>query len=429
MKDNQEVILNLKHFRDVSIYFYMTSFFMITIMFIFYLVGSKNNRSCQYGSTLHCNTEKFYYSNLNKGESYLELVFNQPESMTAGTCFTLGFPYDPTNYYNIDYYFGVAGGATVTDIFTTDNTNIGISFNGTIGGSIYFNNTSRPEAVTLNKITEFVLLNNDISTIKIFAPTAKTANDATLDYDYVRSQDGIIAFTHPTISTANSFFTYEQKQYDASDPVKSNWITLLDNNKKQHKYGCSPGYLLGCACVDPNFETSLICNDYILNEDYGLYCPPQWLGCSKPCSGDVSGENNCGYRFCSNGILSTTATKPDGSTNTRQNYGDKSTYQNAFIPGIKPEDIGENAYTVGYKGESLAANLGLTGTWNKSQLSDVAQVQLRSMCAGETAFDTNNVNDSATRTGNVALPGSLGTNSYTAQFSKYPNFANDTFDF
>ena len=428
MKDREEVLSKIKHFRDVSVYFYMVSFFMITIMFVFYLIGSKNNRSCQYGSTLYCNTEKFYYTGFKENGEYLQIVFKQPTgTITAGTSYTLGYPYIDTvgTRYNIVYYFNEAAPANVTNILTGDNITTGISLNGTTGASIYFTNTSRPDGVTLNKMTEFVLLNSGITTFEILTPNVASPADSTLDYHYPTSNAGLQAITLPsTITSVDKFYSFPSGQtitWSGANPVKSNWLNLIKNNKDQHLYGCSSGNLAACACIDPSYTPDIMCNDLILNKDSGLYCPPEFPKCTEACTpSNAYNNNNCGYRFCSSGVVPNSFSD---SKTTRQTYG-KGSYQNAFIPGAKKSQS-QDIYTVGYHGENLADNLAIASGWTSGDvdLVDYAQVQRRTMCGG-TLSTNNNIDDSTTTTGiNIKSKSTLAANSYTPQFGVSPNFS------
>ena len=306
MINKEEAISQIKHFRNVSVYFYMVSFFMITIMFVFYLVGSKNNRGCQYGSTLFCNTEKFYYVGLNNtNNNYLEINFKQPtDAIPDDSIYTLQYPYSTADYYDIDYHFVTTVPSAVTTLINSDHTKMGISLNGTAGASIYFINNLRPEGITLNKITEFVISKSGIQSFKILTPSYPTPTNATMNYYYPTNNNTLNKINTPNISTNNKFFSPDGDSsvvsWSSAHPVKSNWINLLTNNKNQHKYGCSSGYQKACACIDPSYTSELMCDDLILNTDSGLYCPAAHPGCSVPCPvGNTEMTTNCGFRFCS----------------------------------------------------------------------------------------------------------------------------------
>jgi hypothetical protein len=304
---------SLKKFRDISIYFYLTSFLFITIFFIFYLYASKNNKSCQYGSTLFCNTEKTYPINSNSSNSnYLQITFSNKGYPSSGLC-VVGYPYSTgVSYYNIDYYFD----AIPSGINSYGD--VGISFNNDYGASLYLNNNNND--VLIANSTLFILENNPYT-------------NSTLEFLYSTSNN-VIEYIYATNNTNNSivtinnidnstFVTSTVTTYSSTNPALGNWITLLQNNKDQHNGGCSSGSnKSGCACVDPSFVSSNSCENLVLNKTTGIYCPPDNLNCTL-CS-STNSTAGCGYLFCT----------PYNNTNNN-NTNNNVNYQNAQTPILK----------------------------------------------------------------------------------------------
>jgi len=419
-------IAKYKHFREVSIYFYLVSFFFVTVFFIFYLYASKNNRSCQYGSTLYCNTEHYYYVSGTEGE-FNQLTFKNYSPSTNSTLTTpdtIRYPYNSTpDYYNIDYYFGISGGDSVSNI---DNT-VGVSFN-TGGASVYFDQNGPYLANDLSNWTRFLISKNNNNQFEILEPV-KNSTEGVFEYSYPAIDNNDLNPITP--ATKAGFYTTQTPQWENSAPVKTNWVNLLKNNQTQHSIGCSSGSSIGCACVDPGYISNVKCNDYVLNTASGLYCPPDFLNCTVPC--DANTTTQCGYRFCSAGnnidpdqINSQNATNPDGLTKLGGNNG---FYQNSIIPGMKTPN-NANIYTVGVKGELLTNALGINNNFKLRNTIDgfagYPTLQDRGFCGG-TSINKNNFDDTV-----GGIPKfSDGTNSsYNPQYATYPRFSDENkFDF
>jgi hypothetical protein len=392
-------IKKLKNFRDVSIYFYLTSFLFITIIFTFYLYANKNNRSCQYGSTLYCNTEKTYSINTNSGMKYLKINFLDNKYLTSGL-FVVGYPYSKTasvtNYYNIDYYFDAVPSSGVNNYGS-----VGISFNGSYGASLYLGNNN-PAVSLVRNTTEFILQQNEVSTaINFLTPTENNVNN-TIEYIY----PGTIA----VINNANSnFINSNTVSYAGLENPKGNWITLLNNNKKQHEGGCSVGSNNPvCACIDPSFISNISCENYVLNESTGIYCPPGTLNCEL-CT-DTNGSEICGYSFCNNGILNT-----DGLNSLNSNNNNMGYYQDADIKGLKTgPNVTSNNYTTGGVNTGTLLPGFIYGT---NGLTNYPTVQTTNFCAGKTST-TNNFDNKTTQ------PNSLtpASDNYNPQLATHPRF-------
>lgn len=385
---------SLKKFRDVSIYFYLTSFLFITIFFIFYLYASKNNKSCQYGSTLFCNTEKTYPINSNSSNSnYLQITFSNTGYPSSGLC-VVGYPYSTgVSYYNIDYYFD----AIPSGINSYGD--VGISFNNDYGASLYLNNNND---VLIANSTLFILENNPYT-------------NSTLEFLYSTSNN-VIEYIYLNInSTINNidnskFISSALTTYSSTNPALGNWITLLQNNKDQHNGGCSSGNSSksGCACVDPSFVSSNSCENLVLNKTTGIYCPPDNLNCAL-CSPDNSTE--CGYLFCT----------PYNYTIPINNNNNVN-YQNAQTKGLKnPTD---DSYTIGKGGQLLSSYLNNTEGYNG--LTSYAVPQGLNFCGGTTS-SKNNINNGTDI--NPPIPSSFSTG-YNPQFATHPKLnSNNNFDF
>lgn len=399
-------------FRDTSIYFYMFSFFCVTVFFIFYLYANKNNRSCQYGSTLFCNTEQTYpLAQSSSGQQYNKitfLTFNPVGNVEK----TIQFPYQSSNntaYYNLNYYFGTSGGPTV-DVLSGG---VGVSFNGSQGASLYFKNPPTVLAPQLAHWTNFILTN--ASPNFIVNQPVKQVNNNIIEYTYVNESNGN-GITE--VSNVSNFISVDLLTTDSSDPLSDNWMNLLKNNKKQHQYGCSSGNLSNCACIDPSFITSKLCDNYILNESSGLYCPPNNLNCSICTPSDTSG--NCGYRFCS----------PSNNTSDSDVYNNLNqlgSYQNTFVPGFKNND--SKYYKKGIDGSLLTDILGITVGSNFSPSSDFGKyttLQNNIFCGGSTGPATNNFDDQPITTGKV----DISNGGITPLYSQYPIWnSSNNFDF
>ena len=420
-------IKKYKHFRKVSIIFYIFSFSIITIFFIFYLYANKNNRSCQYGSTLHCNTENYYYVSGNDGE-FNQINFQNYSPSVDSTLTTptiIKYPYTSTpDYYEIDYYFGISGGTVVSNV----NNTVGISFR-TIGASIYFNQSSPHLASDLSNWTRFVISENNLSNFEILEPV-KNSTEGLFEYSYVSGDKN----ENQPISPANvaNFYNTEQPQWENVKPVKTNWINLLKNNKTQHSIGCSSGSSIGCACIDPGYVSSIRCDDYILNPLSGLYCPPENLNCTVPCA-NSSDTTTCGHRFCSvannfdpNQINTASNSNPDGLTKIGQN----GYYQNSIISGMKTPNKAD-IYTIGVKGSLLTTALGINNTnFNLRSTTDgfagYPTLQSRNFCGG-TSINKNNFDDNVGDTNKFS---STTSSSYNPQYATFPKFSDENkFDF
>jgi hypothetical protein len=416
-----------KHFRKVSIIFYIFSFTIITISFIFYLYANKNNRSCQYGSTLYCNTENYYYVTGTEGD-FNQITFqnyspSSDSTLTSPT--TIRYPYSNTpDYYDINYFFGISGGPVVTNI----NDTVGISARSE-GASIYFDQEAPYLSSDLANWTRFLISQNNISSFTILEPV-KNSVVGLFEYSYASGDKN----DNEAITPANiaNFYNTEQPQWENVQPVKTNWMNLFKNNKNQHTAGCSAGSTIGCACIDPGYISSIKCNDYVLNTESGLYCPPENLNCTVPCT-DSSDSSGCGYRFCSvannidpNQINSNSTTNPDGLTK----LGKNGYYQNSVISGMKtPNDA--SIYTVGVKGGLLTSALGVpTNNFSLRSTTDgfagYPTLQNRSFCGG-TSTNKNNFGDNI---GDTQKFSDSASDTYNPQFATYPKFNADTkFDF
>lgn len=387
---------SLKKFRDVSIYFYLTSFLFITIFFIFYLYASKNNKSCQYGSTLFCNTEKTYPINSNNSTNkYLQITFSNKDYPSSGLC-VVGYPYSGISYYNIDYYFD----AIPSGINSYGN--VGISFNNNYGASLYLNNNNND--VLIANSTLFILENNHYT-------------NSTLEFLYSTSNN-VIEYIYANINSTiknidnSKFVTSTVTTYSSTNPVLGNWITLLQNNKDQHNGGCSSGNSnkSGCACIDPSFVSSNSCENLVLNKTTGIYCPPDNLNCTLCSSTNLT---DCGYRFCT----PYNYTIPINSNNVN--------YQNAQTKGLKnPTD---DSYTIGKGGQLLSTYLGYTFSTKKDTgFASYAVPQSLNFCGG-TTHSNNNINDGTDK--NPPIPSSFSTG-YNPQFATHPKLnSNNNFDF
>ena len=412
-------------FRDTSIYFYMFSFFCMTAFFIMYLYANKNNRLCQYGSTLFCNTEQKYPlaqgadSGINDA---IQLTFQTNFIAPQGSIYTIKFPYQNNNYYNIDYYFGIPGG----DDVKLYSGNIGLSFNGAVGASFYYQANQAPFASLLANWTTVILQNANPEFI-INLPN-KQGNDNVIEYYYVSLSENnleniIVPSTSPKIASSQLIGK------DNAEPISDSWMNLLRNIQTQHKQGCRTGNRNGCACIDPSFITPKLCDQLVLNKSTGIYCPPNNLNCSL-CSGDDSDSNDCGYRFCrasNNNIIG--ANDETSNTYTRPSSTQQGYYQNTYVPGIKDKTSG-GPYKRGAGGKTLTDLLSLeeisSSNPANTAFSNIGTLQNLNFCAGTSPTNNNYDNSPINDNGKVDISG----NEITALYAIYPTWdSNGAFDF
>ena len=400
-------------FRNTSIYFYMFSFFCITSLFIIYLYASKNNRSCQYGSTLFCNTEQKYplAPPTNNNLQYNELTFNY--KYTTPIYYTVQYPYLNGNF-DIVYHFGTSGGSNV-DIIAD---NIGLSLNGIYGASIYFQYPTNNINTLLASYTLLILNNSDLN-LQIGQPI-NNGNDI-IEYTYKNYTNNDLS----EITTNSVFAKAQQVNYQASDPISDNWLNLLKNNQLQHQAGCSSNNTNACACIDPSYITQNTCDNYVLNKTSGLYCPPDNLNCIE-CTSDTINENNCGFKFCRASNYNVSSTQD--ASYQQLNKGNLGFYQSTYVPGFNKQNE-PSYYKKGINGPLLTDLLGVTidsSNPANTVLNQYATLQNLNFCAGSLPT-LNNINDGTIGTDGKAEITNANTNPL---FAKYPVWdSNKKFDF
>jgi len=409
------------HFRKVSVYFYLTSFFLITLVFIIYLYANKNNRSCQYGSTLFCSTDTKYplnFENDINAAYQIEFLKYNPTIPSGGLEKTIQFPYvnddENNDFYDINYYFGISGGNTVKII----NSDTGVCFRGAQGASIYFKTIPDNNFdLQLKNTTEFVLENANPK----FTIIMSVEGDNYLEYYYINSDTDTPVDVTPT--NIDNFYSSKTIKINSSDPLNSNWVNLLNNLQDQKKFGCSSGNQAACGCADPSFTTTISCNDYHLNKETGFYCPSENPGCSTLCTVNSTAEDNCGYTFCNTNGITNEKTNHTGLYTTKGG-----TYQNSYIDGLKQKN-NSTYYKLGIDGPQLIDNLKGFDSTNfvadgnidsNNSLTAYPSFQLTNFCGG-TAATTNNYDNKNISSGTSLLKNN-DTN-YDPRLSQHPIFS------
>jgi len=389
-------IEKLEHFLIVSKYYYLTTFFIMTVFFILYLWANKNNRACQYGSTLYCPTETPYYLH-GSNDSYIQIEFINTTKTIATK---VNYPYSTTATYDIVYNFGVALPSTVKDY----GSGTGVSFNTTYGASIYFPASTTYLASDTKNWSEFVLKNSGINLDLYIIDNDNNPN--TIEYTYAFVSDDTL--TKITPATGN-FYTSKTITNNSLEPIKANWVNLLKKNKVQET-GCATD-VSKCACIDPSYISYVNCLDYVFVKSKGYYCPPNNLNCSL-CTGSTD-STDCGHRFCSTNQI---------TANDKSGYEklDKGYYQTSNITGIRKPTTSD--YTLGVGGELLTTALS-AGSYEN--LPDYPPYQKHRICGG-TGVKKNNFNDGTT----VDPKFTTTTAGYNPQHSTKPRLDNGkNFDF
>ena len=395
------------HFRKVSVYFYIFSFFCIVASFIIFLYANKNNRSCQYGSTLFCSTDTKYPINFKDASASAYQIEFYPYNPIDKVETTINFPFFDTidneekDFY-IDYYFGTSGGDTVDTI----NSYIGISVIPNVGASLYFQPVpSSNFDVQLKNITEFILeTSNEFINI-----IDSTEGDNFLEYYINTDEDSQISPPNQ-----HNFYSSKNIKIDKTDPLNSNWVNLLTNFQNQKKYGCSPGNQKACACADPSIVSNKPCNEYHLNPLTGFYCPATHPGCSTLCGVNSTKEDNCGYTFCN-----PSGVNEDKAATKFYKFG---TYNSNYIDGLRNPD-NSDIYKLGIAGPKLIGGLNNLdeNNFTGSKLKNYPSYQLNNFCAGK-KFGKNNFDNNDLTSVTDQFPDTYNNDSYNPLLSQFPNF-------
>lgn len=387
-------------FRNISIGFYLFSFTVIAILFVMYLYSNKNNRMCQYGSTLYCDTGLTYPLTASTTQEYIEVTFNTPGNITHTT---VSYPYYENNY-NIDYYFGTTIPAVVTN--RVEDIQLGISLNGSIGASLYYEYTDLVTGDNLQQATSYAL---DKS--KLFAVfTSPQANILEYTYAYY----GGIEI--PTTTT--TLFTSGSRKFGSTKPPQVSWMNLIEKLNTQREKGCKAGVsTIGCACIDPGYVTTKLCGSLVFNPTNGLYCEPDNPQCTDVCSDStqISPHSNCGWRFCA-------PISYDPGTIQNLRSITNGYYQNAFTPGLRKSS--NDSYKLGVNGPLL--NTKLKGTPGFKEFNNYPTYQKINFCAGQASGKNNIDNDDIGETTDT-FPSLSG---YTPLDATRPNInSKNNFDF
>lgn len=392
---NKETLNSIKYFRNTSFFYYLFSMTLIIVFLSLSLVASKNNRSCQYGSTLFCRSETYFNEAFGNDDEYFTLTYT-PYSGLAGNNI-IKYPLGD-DYITIDYHFI----ETIPSGYKKyGNSSIGLSTVSS-GGSIYFNTNSVASAENITIFTNLIF-ENFSQNIDIISK-----NKTTLKY--------IPESTESIQPTSNSFFSSSNNNLNQTSYPK-NWLSLLQELKSQHVNGCKKT-ANHCACIDPNFISGKTCSDYHFNKSNGLYCPKDKPNCDTPCTGS-NDTTDCGYRFCSHQPKpSTTGLKtipPNGSSN--EGY-----YQNNFISGIKKPNT-SNIYKLGkntlFINDEFLEDIDSSNFNAADDLAKYPSYQYNSFCGG-TDSSNSNYHDSSNSTATKPFTTET-TDNYTPQYSTDPN--------
>ena len=420
-KNNKDKILNeARRIRKFTLSYIAISFGFVVIFLIFYLVSSKNNRMCQYGGTLFCNNEIHYTASLGEENTFFTITYSD---YTGSENLNVKYPYSGTSTYNIDYYFN-----SLPASITNRIVNIGISSNGSIGSSIYFQNSS-VTGEAIQTWTRYSLITSDIKNKILVGDIDKTSNTV-LEYTYYDDTTRVLNNIQPT---SNSFFSSSTTQANNHDPLPVNWLHLLKPLRIQAA-GCSVGNTSACAVIDPSFVSPKSCSQYYFNSNTSFYCPPSNPNCSLCSETQNSRTDNCGYRFCRPGLVPQDKTGfHGGTTGDVVSTNSRGYYQNNYIPGKRAPDD-PDAYVIGDSGDKLIDKLdGLeSSNFNSSSdsngLAAYPMLQQRTIAAG-TGTDKNNF-DNSTRLGTTSSFTNSSQSSYYPQFATQPNTNTDgNFDF
>ena len=400
-----EKIKNLIKIRNISHIFYLFSFVSIVVVFIIYLYSSKTNRSCQYGSTLFCNTETKYPIK-ETSEQFNELIFKEFNGEFRDTII-IKIPISDNKNYELDYYFKKTGGDKHPIKTEPD---IGVSY-FTSGASIYF---SLPKVATIRnnliKITSIIL-----NTSPSGAGLNFSEDDQQFSLIYNYQSTNIMSLKPIIISPeVNNMFSETQITQTVPENYEDNMIILLQINKSQEK-NCDPGSGKNdCICLDPSYVPQIKCSDYTFQPERNIYCPHHHPDCTLCTSDNLS--HNCGFHFCN------PSSQEDPSSETFEPYSGSqsltgSFYQNSNVPKVNKSD--SSKFFVG--SESLLKKLGSDSI---DDLKNYASYQPTKFCGGN-SFTTNNFNNVAG--GN---PQFNTTNSNAPLFARYPRWEEGkNFDF
>ena len=410
----------IKHFRNISIAYYLFSFTIIAVFFIMYLISEKNNRSCQYGSTLYCNNEIHYNAALSEEKEFYDIVFKDVDT-TDTSAHSVGYPYSGVSRYSIDYYFN-----TLPASITNNIDGVGVSFDSTNGASIYFSEASN-SGEKIQAWTRLVLYRSDISS-DITILDVDNSNNNSLNYQYFDESTNA-----PNISLSPHDKIIENSTIDnlnnTNEPIPVNWFNILNTLQTQAKTGCSLNNLEACACIDPSFISPKVCSQYYFNKKTSRYCPFDNPNCELCVQGQTTG---CGYRFCRYGTLPSKkeALNP---LNTDTSAPKQGYYQSSYNPGGK-NSVNSSSYVIGSNPANLLTRF-LDG-YDKTAYTNSAtnginaypQAQHLTFCSG-TAIGKQNYTDNI-NTVTTKFSSGIAAN-YYPQFGTSPNFniSKGNFDF
>lgn len=409
-KDTPANLAAFNQFKKISVFFYAFTLILIPILFIFYLISNKNNKNCNYGSTLYCNTEQTYPENIGTGSNVYTVVSTIP-SFHSTDPVTVTFP----NSITVDYYKTIPSGFKTFPAYPDIGFSIGpVSAAGSFGCSIYY--TTDPSSnLQIIRTTEKVL---------------KLSTSQTINNDLITGEDSIV-FKGSADCQNSGLFTCVKNGSDAF--VQRSVIPLLLEVQAQ-KQACKNN-TSNCFVTDPAIVPPPCKNFYKTEGTDGvsfMWCP-NGKNATSMCTGlyGTTGNKDCCIPACTPGI------HPPSSKEIYSKIGESDYYVkiNGSVDTALTNQAsfaGTNSpYTLGHKGKKITgAEAGtICDADTTDSIKSGAIYGEYNIGGGDTEGQANYFTGTKTTKQNDYCNSGTGLKPGFKGFSKFPNTRNGSFNF